>query len=163
MRRVFKWMVAGCGVLMSGMQTIRPARTNPQSQPADSLQTRTQMPPPVAAILERACQDCHSNETRWPWYSQIAPVSWFVANHVGHGRRHLNFSEWSRYDAQRAAGLLASIADAVNDGWMPLSSYTLLHRDARLSEADARLIRAWVAAERQRSSENPLLSDAGAH
>jgi hypothetical protein len=79
-------------------------------------------------LAARACFDCHSNETRWPWYSRIAPLSWLVRNHVEEGREELNFSEWNRsFDGASEA------AEAVSEGEMPLTSYVLVHPSARLS------------------------------
>jgi Haem-binding domain len=82
------------------------------------------------ALAERACFDCHSNQTHWPWYSNVAPMSWLVQNHVDEGRRVLNFSEWSRGDAEAGEA-----AEAVRDGEMPPRSYVLLHPEARLTDA----------------------------
>ena len=83
------------------------------------------------ALAERACFDCHSNETRWPWYSHLAPMSWFVQSHVDEGRQVLNFSEWSRGN-----GEADEAAETVRNGEMPPRSYTLLHPEARLTDAE---------------------------
>lgn len=89
--------------------------------------------PATRALTARACFDCHSNETRWPWYSSVAPLSWFVQSHVDTGRRVLNFSEWQRgYEEAREA------AESVREGEMPLTSYLLLHAEARLSASEQR-------------------------
>ena len=80
----------------AGIQFVRPARTNPPTDPTATLLTRVHVPADVGAILERACRDCHSNDTKWPWYSNVAPVSWFVINHGNHGRSHFNYSEWAK-------------------------------------------------------------------
>ena len=73
-----------------GIQFIRPARTNPAIDPTRTLAATTELPHETAVVLERACRDCHSNDTRWPWYSNVAPISWFVIDHVNHGRSHFN-------------------------------------------------------------------------
>ena len=102
------------------------AHTNPPvvAEPAwDSPATR--------ALAKRACFDCHSNETTWPWYSHVAPTSWFLQSHVDEGREHLNFSEWNK--PYRAAG---KASREVKSGGMPLSSYLLMHPEARLSDAE---------------------------
>jgi hypothetical protein len=97
----------------------------------------------VAAVLKRSCADCHSYETRWPWYSRISPGSWLMAGHVRRGRRQLNFSkQWSFSE-----DTLGDIYDAVNDRVMPPRSYLLLHRDARLSESDRTLLKKWALGE----------------
>jgi hypothetical protein len=87
--------------------------------------------PRTRELAARACFDCHSHETRWPWYTHVAPMSWFVAHHVDEGREHLNFSTWDRpsKDADECA-------EAVREGWMPLESYLWAHPEARLSEAE---------------------------
>jgi Haem-binding domain len=100
--------------------------------------------PRVGKILDRACQDCHSNRTAWPWYSRVAPVSWVVSKHVNEGREILNFSEWAAQPPSDGERLL--ICDAVSDGRMPLSEYTAIHRDARLSKRDVEVICEWAAA-----------------
>lgn len=86
--------------------------------------------PDTRALAERACFDCHSNQTRWPWYSDLAPVSWFVQHHVEEGREELNFSEWTR------GGATDELAEVVREGEMPPRSYTLMHPSARLSAAE---------------------------
>lgn len=91
--------------------------------------------PSTRALVARACFDCHSNETRWPWYSQVAPMSWLVRRHVEEGRGELNFSEWNR--AKQEAG---EAAEAVSEGEMPLASYLLLHPSARLSTDEQQAI-----------------------
>jgi len=113
---------------------IRPARTNPAADPGASFDALEKPSPQVSAVLERACRDCHSNRTVWPWYSGIAPASWLVAWDVNEGREHLNFSEWSRRGAPKSGRLEAICAEA-REGDMPPWRYTLLHPEARLGEA----------------------------
>src|SRR5580658_1204129 len=84
----------GLAALLAVAQFIRPARTNPVSAPGRTLEDVVSVPPEVESVLARSCADCHSDRTRWPWYSGVAPVSWFVINHVQEGRRHMNMSEW---------------------------------------------------------------------
>ncbi len=108
------------------------------------------MTPEVQSILERACNDCLSHRTRWPWYSDFAPVSWQIADDVKFGRGNLNFSEWSQYDAEVADRLLGRVCREVSSGWMPLPAYTRLHPRARLSAGDTKALCEWTYAERQR-------------
>ena len=114
------------------------ARVNPteRGQPA--------APADVQAILQRACYDCHSNETQWPWYSQVAPVSFLIARDVSDGRRELNFSLWSQYNERRKTRKLKEIAEQVEKGKMPQWYYVALHPDAKLSPADRDLIIKWA-------------------
>ena len=94
----------GCGCAQAvAIQFVRPARTNPSPIRRARSPRSYRITPAAAAVLERSCRDCHSNDTRWPWYSNVAPVSWWVIDHVDHGRSHLNFSDWSRYDAPERA------------------------------------------------------------
>src|SRR5690349_8834132 len=115
------------------IQLVRPARTNPTTDPTRTMLAIVHPPAPVQAVLERGCRDCHSNDTRWPWYSNVAPMSWFVIDHVNHGRRHFNYSDWSSYNDDDQDKLLGSICSLTRRGRMPLPSYLLIHRDARLS------------------------------
>ena len=100
--------------------------------------------PRVGKILDRSCGDCHSNRTVWPWYSHVAPVSWVISKHVVEGREILNFSEWATRPP--SDGERSLICDAVSEGRMPLSQYTAIHRNARLSKYDVEAICKWAAA-----------------
>ena len=102
------------------------------------------LPAHAASVLDRACRDCHSNETRWPWYSNVAPVSWFVVDHVNHGRRHLNFSDWAQYPGETAERLLENTCAFARKETMPLPSYLRVHREARLSDADVATLCDWT-------------------
>lgn len=136
--------------LFAAAQFIRPARTNPPVAPGRSLESHVRMTPEVASLLERSCDDCHTNRTDWPWYSHVAPASWFVIDHVNEGRRHLNFSEWARYDDDEAAEMLEQLCIEAKKGAMPLDSYTWLHKDANLSTADITTLCQWANDERRR-------------
>ena len=102
--------------------------------------------------------DCHSNQTVWPWYSYVAPVSWLIERDVRRGRDHLNLSEWQQYTFQQKEKLLADIATVVKNGEMPLRQYTLVHRQARLSNADADMLYNWARAERRKLRATSQLS-----
>ena len=101
-------------------------------------------PREVKAILERSCYDCHSNRTRWPWYSRVAPVSWLVAYDVREGRDELNFSDWPAYDLEKQDDLLKHITKQVERGKMPLPIYLTMHAGARLTVADRRVVLDWA-------------------
>lgn len=101
-------------------------------------------PPEVKAVLRRACYDCHSNETHWPWYSRIAPASWLLAWDVREGRAELNFSSWNDYSTREQVEKLKESLKEVEEGEMPPWFYLPAHRDARLSEADRALLRGWA-------------------
>ena len=112
-------------------------RTNPP------VTSDIEAPQEVRAVLRAACYDCHSNETRWPWYSYIAPVSWLVAGDVAEGREHLNLSEWPA-DAGERAEAAKRMWKNVERGEMPLLAYRVAHGEARLSESQKDLIRNWA-------------------
>ena len=126
-------------LVFAAAQLVRPERANPPTDVSRTIQAHVGMTSELAAVLDRACRDCHSNETVWPWYTQIAPVSWLMAYGVSKGRNAVNFSEWAAYplDQQRAA-LVASCQDA-SAGKMP-GVYTLLHPEMRLSAQDIEAI-----------------------
>ena len=109
-----------------------------------------QVPAGVRSAIERACRDCHSDATRYPWYSHVAPVSWLVYSDVRDGRKHLNFSKWSDYSLVQRERRLSEIANQVQDGGMPLAIYTFIHRAAKLSSTDVTAIFDWTQAERAR-------------
>jgi len=135
-------------VLFVVAQFIRPLPANIQTDPRKTLAKARNIPPDVAAVFNRACRDCHSNTTAWPWYSQIAPVSWMLAEHVKDGRKELNIDEWGAYTPRREARKLEEICDQVKKGDMPLPSYLWIHHDSRLSDADKQLLCNWSGAER---------------
>lgn len=145
-----RWLVVVMACLFVAAQFSRPARTNPTADQSLALQSHVQVGPQVATILDRSCNDCHSNKTRWPWYSNVAPLSWFVIDHVNHGRSHLNLSEWGRFDRREAGEMLSAVCKEVQSGAMPLSSYTPMHPGSRLSPTDVKLLCDWTTSERAR-------------
>jgi len=112
------------------------------------IESQVQVDPRVAGILERSCADCHSNNTRWPWYSNVSPVSWFVVGHVNDGRQVLNFSDWGSYDKRRQSARLDQMCDLARAGVMPLGSYTPLHRGSKLTDDDVKVLCDWTKAQR---------------
>jgi hypothetical protein len=144
MKKILKIVVGIVVLALVAIQLIRPERTNPVADPQLAVDKQMFVPPQVLAILERSCYDCHSNQTRWPWYSNIAPVSWLVAKDVSNGRRRVNFSEWGSYNQKRRATKLGDISDEVDRGDMPDSKYLLIHRDAVLSAAEKDILVAWA-------------------
>jgi len=149
MGKILRWIFSILALALV-VQFFRPARTNPPIDEAQTLQAQSPVPPDVSAIITRACYDCHSHQTKWPWYSNVQPVAWFLVDHVNEGRRHLNFSEWGTYSPKRRHHKLEEISDEVQGGAMPLESYLPLHAEARLTPADIAAIAAWAAAERER-------------
>jgi hypothetical protein len=104
----------------------------------------------VRSVVAQKCGDCHSNNTRWPLYSSIAPASWLVEHDVHEGREHLNLSLWEQYSIDSRIDLLGKMGSQLRQGKMPLKQYLLLHPEARLPEAERKLIVDWTKAERKR-------------
>lgn len=120
-------------VLLLAIQLIRIDKTNPPVEPSKDFITLTHPSKEVEIILKDACYDCHSNTTTYPWYSNVAPISWWLKHHVNEGKEHLNFSEWSDYSKEKQAHKLEEMEEEVKEGEMPLDSYTLTHANAKLS------------------------------
>ena len=139
--RYLRWFLVSILVLFVLMQFVRPARTNPVSDPSANLMKHA--PPEVAQIFHRACRDCHSNETTWPIYSQVAPVSWLLAYDVHEGRDHFNYSEWTSIDPDDQDKLLGGVCSLTKRGRMPMPKYVWLHPSAKLSSADIQTLCAW--------------------
>jgi cytochrome c551/c552 len=131
-------------------QFFRPSVANPPTDPARTLLARTPVPPAVEKIFKRACYDCHSNSTVYPWYSKVAPVSWLLVSDIHEGRREVNFSEWETYEPKRKLRKLKEICDQVREGDMPLKMYLPMHPNAKLSDADRAAICAWAKQESAR-------------
>ena len=119
------------------------------------------------AVIQRACQNCHSQLTEWPWYSHVAPVSWLLARDVQQARLHMNLSQWQDYSTEDRLRLLSEIGGAVRNGAMPVERYVLLHPEARLSDMERQQIYHWTRTERsrlriQQPPANPLPLSANA-
>ena len=153
MRRAFKILGLVVVVVVLAFQVRQPDRTNPPVDPAQAIARHLTVPDDVAAILDRACRDCHSNETRWPLYAYVAPISWEVAEHVANGRQEMNLSEWGTYDRETAQDLLTVMCRQARSRDMPLPSYTRLHRGARLADAEIKRLCEWTSAERRKLRE----------
>jgi heme-binding protein len=138
--RGLKQTAAGILVVFAVAQLIRPNRANPPTDASRTIHTQLGTANGMAAILDRACGDCHSNNTVWPWYTEVAPVSWAMAYAVKEGRRAVNFSDWTAYPAERRRQLLVVSCQDVSGGKMPGSAWTWLHPEARLSAQDIKTI-----------------------
>lgn len=123
-------------LLLIGAQFIRPDMTNPAINPERTFETVMKPAPEVAAIIHRACSNCHSNNTTWPWYSHIAPASWLIASDVREGRDHLNFSEWGLLNAYESQRLVEAACREIKGGDMPPLYYRPMHPESWLSEKD---------------------------
>ncbi len=131
-------------VAFIAIQFIQPARNQSGQVLSTDIAMAYQIPDTVQAILKLACYDCHSNNTRYPWYTYVQPVGWLLANHIRDGKEELNFSEFGSYSNRRKQSKLKSIQSQVRDGDMPLYSYTLLHNKARLTDEQKQFIIDWA-------------------
>jgi hypothetical protein len=129
--------------LFAAIQFYPVERTNPP------VRQDLGAPPGVTEVLHSSCYDCHSNETRWPWYSRIAPASWLLVDHVNEARGEVNFSEWDSVSPGKHEEILEEIWEKVEEGEMPLLSYKILHPEARLSPERLAVLRDWIFPEMQ--------------
>ena len=150
LKKYFRWLGIAVVVIFCALQFVRPERANPASDQSMAVGMQSGMTLPVANLIKTACFDCHSNETKWPWYSEIAPVSWLVANDVKEGRAHLNFSEWGTYTKSKRVLKLGQIYEQVSKNEMPIPKYLTMHPDAKLSAADRDTITSWTEQEQDR-------------
>lgn len=130
------------GILLF-IQLVRPGKNKSDAPTPQALTAHYTVPDSVLTALKVACYSCHSNNTTYPWYDQIAPVSWFVAYHVSRGKKHLNFDEFEAYPVKRKLKRMKDISESVEEGTMPISSYTWMHSEAILTPAQKKAIIAW--------------------
>ena len=135
---VLRWVVLGVAVVFVAIQLVPVDRSSPP------ISAEIPATPEARAVLRRACYDCHSHETRWPWYGRIAPVSWLLARDVRNGREELDFSTWDQYTTRRRVRKLKEILEQVAEGEMPPWFYLSVHREAVLSAEDRETLRKWV-------------------
>jgi hypothetical protein len=144
-----KWinrLFVAFGILYLASQFLRPERENRPPDPKRQLTA----PANVQAILDRSCADCHSNQTKWPWYSNVSPISWWLVDHVKDGRNQINLSSFPTTPANRAAHKMEEVCEQVEKGEMPLREYLWLHPSAKLSEADKQTLCTWAKGEQAR-------------
>jgi Haem-binding domain len=132
-----------------GLQVVPVDRKNPPVDPSQSIYATERLPAKVAMTLRRSCHNCHSDQTRWPWYSYVAPVSWMVAHDVHAARRQMNLSEWAGYSERKREEKLNGICEQVVNGDMPEGKYAFLHRRARVAEDERAAICEWVEEARR--------------
>lgn len=139
-------------VILILIQFIQPARKQGGQVVSDDISNVVAVPGHIIGILKKACYDCHSNETVYPWYTHIQPVNWFLTNHIQKGKSELNFSEFRTYSVRKQQNKLRAIENSLNDASMPLSSYTIIHRSSVLSSKEKAVLKDWI-----RSSKDNLI------
>ena len=132
------------GIIFIAIQFIQPAHNENGRISATDISKISSIPDSVYSILNNACYDCHSNNTSYPWYSNIQPMGWLMANHIKQGKEALNFSEFGSYSPRKQLSKLNGIANSIKDDIMPLSSYKLMHKNARLSANEKTLLINWA-------------------
>jgi exonuclease VII small subunit len=131
-------------ILFLGIQLYRPEKNRSEVNNLQKFLTETNPSPEVEAVLKGTCYDCHSNKTEYPWYGEIAPVSWWMAEHIEEGREHLNFAEWDQYNKKKKDHKLEEVVETVESGEMPLDEYTWTHEEARLTPRQREAIIQWA-------------------
>jgi hypothetical protein len=147
LRPTFKAALAIAATFLLAVQFVPVNRANPP------VGQELIAPGEVISVLRRSCYDCHSNETTWPWYSRVAPVSWLIAKDVREGREAVNYSTWGGYTAEERAEKQAETWEEVEEGEMPIGTYILVHPRARLSEQDRAVLRSWSMPSRSVSRD----------
>ncbi len=139
-----KIWIAFIFVIVVGAQLIPVELPAVKKDNPNDLNKTENVPENVAILLKNACYDCHSNETVYPWYSYVAPVSWLVIHDVNEGREKINFSEWGKIKPVKKAKILEEIAEEVSGGEMPMFIYPVMHKNAKLSDDERKLIVDWA-------------------
>ena len=135
-------------VVLLGIQFIRPERNQADTLGDSEFLTETNPSDEVKVILKNTCYDCHSNQTNYPWYANVAPISFWIADHIDHGKKHLNFSDWTSYDDKKKDHKLEEVVETVESGEMPLTEYTWTHHEAQLSEEQQKMVIEWASKTR---------------
>ena len=125
------------------IQFIRPEK-NTSGKLENDISNEIKVPNNIQEIIKNSCADCHSNNTNYPWYSEIAPVSWYLAMHVNKGKEHLNFSEWTSYNNNQKEHIKNDLEEVIESHEMPLKSYLLLHKEAKMNNSQYNALYNWV-------------------
>jgi len=142
-------------VIFIVIQAFRIEKNNPTSNPANDFITVTLPSAEVSAILKSACYDCHSNNVTYPWYTNIAPFSWWIKDHINEGRDELNFSEWKTYSTRRMDKKMKEAVEMVDENEMPMYSYTIMHKNASLTKDQKKLLLTFFSSLRTGESDKP--------
>ena len=144
MKKFFRRALPVLLVLFIAAQFWRPSRNEAAGTGLNDINVNHPVPANVQAVLQRACYDCHSNNTHYPWYAEVQPIRWWLDRHINKGREDLNFSVFGSYTAKRATRRMETLADEVADHRMPLKSYTWMHPEARLTPEEIKLLVNWA-------------------
>ncbi len=139
-----KKILLGIIILLVIIQFFPIDKENPNGSPDQDFLVSESMPEGVKITFKEACYDCHSNHTKYPWYTNIAPLSWWINNHIQHGREELNFSNWTQYTEGKRKHKLEESFELIENGQMPLKSYTWMHPEAKLDDQRKKQVLAWL-------------------
>ncbi len=148
MTRTQKVLIAIAAVIVI-IQFIRPERNISAAPTPNDIFAHYKAPDSLKQLIQTACYDCHSNNTEYPWYANVQPVAWWLNDHINEAKRELNFSEFASYPSKKAEHKLEEVGDEVKGGDMPLKSYTLIHKDSDLNDAQRKAIVEWSQGVRQ--------------
>ncbi|MBA2249468.1 MAG: heme-binding domain-containing protein [Chitinophagaceae bacterium] len=146
MKNFFKTVLIILLVIFIVIQFFRPAKNLASGMSVNDITTKYEIPDTVKKILRSSCYDCHSNNTVYPWYAQVQPVAWWLNGHINDGKRGLNFSEFAAYPIRKQFRRLSDINELVKKNEMPLTSYLIIHKYAKLSDGQKLLINNWTSA-----------------
>lgn len=152
---MIKKILLAIGVILIVIQFIKPEKNIALGAQPNAISTKYTVPDTVNQLLSVACKDCHSNNTVYPWYSNIQPVAWWLNDHVKEGKRKFNLDEFTTYTLKRQDHKLEELIESQEDHWMPLDSYTWIHRDAALTDAQRKVLVDWANATRKQIQSNP--------
>lgn len=139
-----KKKIAGIIILVLILIQVIQPKKNQSKDYTNDISTEIKIPKEVQEIIKTSCADCHSNNTAYPWYNNIAPVSWFLAYHVNDGKEHLNFSEWTLYNKNQKNHIIKEMKEEIKKGGMPLFSYTLIHKNTSLTDQQSTAFLNWL-------------------
>ncbi|MGB5498486.1 MAG: heme-binding domain-containing protein [Maribacter sp.] len=142
--KIIKKMAKVLLLVLIAMQFYRPEKNTTQGNHTAIFITETNPPEDVKFILKNTCYDCHSNNTRYPWYNNIAPVSYWLADHIKQGKGELNFSAWEGYSSKKKSHKLEEVLEVIEESEMPLNEYTWTHTEAKLTDAQKQAIITWA-------------------
>jgi hypothetical protein len=131
-------------IILIIMQFIHPARNISKGEQPNNIAKAYAIPPDVKTVLDKACMDCHSNNTRYLWYFHLQPVDWWLTKHINEGKRELNFDEFANKSPRYQFNKMENLIDQVKKGEMPLKSYTWIHKDAILTDEEKKAITSWA-------------------
>jgi len=147
MKKRTKTILLSLLAILVVIQFFQIDKTNPPTDPAKDFTALENPPQEVAELLKKACYDCHSHDTAYPWYTNIQPVAWWVRGHINGARKELNFALWGDYEAKRKARKFEEMAEEVKEGNMPLKSYTWMHPASKLTEQQRQQLVSWFVSK----------------